>query len=48
MAAEFATSTRHHTILTKLTNEMRVSQIPLITEMSMHIKRLSRDKNAFL
>ena len=47
MVAEFATPTRDHRILTKLTNEMRVSWIPLITEMSRHIKWLSRGKIVF-
>ena len=44
MAAEF--STRHHKISTKVINEMRVSQIEFITQMSGHIKWLI-DKNAF-
>ena len=47
MAAEYATCTRHHKISTKITNEMRVSQIELITQMSGYIKWLSIDKNAF-
>ena len=46
MAVEFATSTRHHKISKKI-SEMCVSQIQLITEMSRHIKWLSKDKNAF-
>ena len=40
MAAEYATCTRHHKISTKITNEMRVSQIQLITQMSGYIKWL--------
>ena len=47
MAAEYATCTRHHKISTKITNEMRVSQIELITQMSGYIKWLLIDKNAF-
>ena len=47
MAAEFATCTRHHKITTKITNEMRVSQIELITQISGYIKWLLIDKNAF-
>ena len=47
MVAEYATCTRHHKISTKITNEMRVSQIELITLMSGYIKWLLIDKNAF-
>ena len=46
MAAVFAITTRLK-ISTKVTNEMRVSQIELITEMSEHMKWLLIDKNAF-
>ena len=47
MAAEYATCTRHHKISTKITNEMRVSQIELITQKTGYIKWLLIDKNAF-
>ena len=47
MAAEYATCTRHHKISTKITNEMRVSQNELITQMSGYFKWLLIDKNAF-
>ena len=43
MAAEYATCTHHHKISTKITNEMRVSQIELITQMSGYIKWLLID-----